>query len=174
MKKLGIEFKWAVIFVLVSLAWMVLEKFVGLHGPHIDKHAIYTNLFAIPAIAVYIFALLEKRRNFYEGMMTYKQGFVTGVIITMMVTVLAPLTQYITSAVISPEYFPNVINYTVREGTMTLPEAERYFTMGNYIIQSLIGTLVMGLITTAAVAFFTKRSASQIRSEFAAGAGTAK
>jgi hypothetical protein len=113
MKKIKIEIKWAIIFVVMTLIWMVLEKLVGLHDEHIDKHPIYTNFIAIPAIAIYVFALLDKRKNFYKGAMTYKQGFITGLIITAIVTVLSPLTQYITSTIITPEYFPNMINYSV-------------------------------------------------------------
>ena len=88
MSKYKIEIKWAVIFVFVILLWMVFEKLVGLHTTHIDKHAIYTNFFAIPAIIIYVFALLDKRKNYFNGIITWKQGFITGLIITLIVTVL--------------------------------------------------------------------------------------
>ena len=57
MAKFKIEIKWGVIFVIMSLGWMLLERLAGLHGEHIDKHALYTNFIAIPAIAVYIFGI---------------------------------------------------------------------------------------------------------------------
>lgn len=76
MKKYSTELKWATIFVVVTLVWMVLEKAVGLHGEHIDKHAIYTNLFAIPAIAVYVFALREKRDKDFGGTMTFSHRMI--------------------------------------------------------------------------------------------------
>ncbi len=85
------EIKWALIFVATMLAWMLLERVVGLHDTHIDNHAIYTNFFAIPAIAVYVFALLDKRKSDYNGVMNYKQGFLSGLIITLIVTVLTPI-----------------------------------------------------------------------------------
>lgn len=156
MKNIKIEIKWALIFTIMSLVWMLLEKLTGLHDKHIDKHAIYTNLIAIPAIAIYVFALQDKRRNFYNGEMSYKQGFVSGLILTLIVTLLSPLSQYITSTIISPEYFPNVIRYVSIKGEMSKIEAENYFNLKNYIIQGLIGAPVMGLITTAIVAIFTR------------------
>lgn len=156
MKNIKIEIKWALIFTIMSLVWMLLEKLAGLHDKHIDKHAIYTNLIAIPAIAIYVFALQDKRRNFYNGEMSYKQGFVSGLILTLIVTLLSPLSQYITSTIISPEYFPNVIRYVSIKGEMSKIEAENYFNLKNYIIQGLIGAPVMGLITTAIVAIFTR------------------
>lgn len=156
MKNIKIEIKWALIFTIMSLVWMLLEKLAGLHDKHIDKHAVYTNLVAIPAIAIYVFALQDKRKNFYNGEMSYKQGFVSGLLITLIVTLLSPLSQYITSTFISPEYFPNMIRYVAIKGEMSKMEAENYFNLKNYIIQGLIGAPVMGLITTAIVAIFTR------------------
>lgn len=156
MKKITIEFKWAIIFVVMMLLWMVLEKMAGLHDDNIDKHHIFTNFVAVPAIAIYVFALLDKRKNFYNGLMSYKQGFISGLIITLIVTVLSPLTQYITSAFITPDYFKNIIEYSVKENKLTREEAESYFNMSSYMIQTIIFTPVMGIITTAIVAIFTR------------------
>jgi len=141
---------------------MLTERLTGLHSTHIDQHPIYTNFIAIPAIAVYVFALLDKRKNFYDGTMTYMQGFISGLMITAFVTLISPITQYITSTIITPEYFPNVIKYAVSQGKMTQEAAESYYNMKSYIIQALIGTPVMGLITTAIVAIFTRRNQSAI------------
>jgi hypothetical protein len=156
MKKYSIEIKWAIIFVVMSLLWMVIEKMAGLHSTQISKHAIFTNFVALPAILIYVLALLDKRKNFYHGRMSFKQGFISGLVITLIVTLLSPLTQYITSTFITPEYFPNVINYSVSSGKMTQEEAETFFNLRSYIIQGLIGAAVMGLITSAIVALFTK------------------
>ncbi|WP_044171604.1 DUF4199 domain-containing protein [Flectobacillus major] len=156
MNTIATELKWGVIFVLMSLFWMVLEKVIGLHGPYIDKHPIVTNFIAIPAIAIYVFALLDKKNDDYAGKMTYRQGFVSGAIITLVVAVLSPASQWITSKVISPEYFPNVITYVVSHGQMSQTDAEAYFNLKNYMIQSVVGAIIMGLLTTAIVAFFTK------------------
>lgn len=98
-----IEIKWALIFVAMMLLWMVMERLAGFHDTHIDKHAIVTNLIAIPAIAIYVLALLDKRKNFYGGYMSYKQGFISGLIITLIVTLFTPLIQFVTSTIISPD-----------------------------------------------------------------------
>lgn len=157
MNKIKLELKWSMIFIAVMLLWMLIEKLTGLHSEHIDKHPIYTNFVAIPAIIVYVLALLDKRKKYYNGVMTYKQGVVSGLIITLILTVLSPLTQYIISTIISPDYFSNVIEYSVKNDLMTQENAENYFNLKSYIKQTLIGTLIMGLITTIIVAFFTKK-----------------
>ena len=160
MNKFRIEIKWALIFIVMMLLWMVLERLTGLHDVHIDKHPIYTNFVAILAILVYVLALLDKRKNFYNGVMSYKQGFMAGLIITLIVTAFSPLTQYITSTIISPEYFTNVINYSVNEGLMSQTEAEAYFNLKSYLMQVIIFTPIMGIVTTAIVAIFTKSKAN--------------
>lgn len=154
--KYKIEIKWGVIFFIMTLVWMFLEKTAGLHDQHIDKHPVYTNLVAIPAIAIYVFALLEKKRSWYAGSMNYMQGFISGLIITLVVTILSPLAQLITSHLITPDYFTNAIEYAVETDKMGRTEAEQYFNTTNYIVQGLVGTPVMGIITSAVVALFTR------------------
>ncbi|MCC5942319.1 MAG: DUF4199 domain-containing protein [Balneolaceae bacterium] len=160
MKSYKTELKWALLFTGMMLSWMVMERLVGVHDIHIDKHVIVTNLIAIPAIAIYVFALLDKRKRDYNGYMSYKQGVVSGFVITLIVTVFSPLTQIITSTIISPDYFTNMIEYSVESEKMTRNEAENFFNLQSYLKQVVIGTPIMGFITTIIVAFFTKKTKS--------------
>lgn len=155
MKSYITEIKWGLIFSFMGLVWMVLERAIGLHDELIAHHATYTNLIAIPAIAIYVFALLEKRRVYYNGKMNYWQGFKTGLLITLLVTLLTPLTQWITLKIITPQYFENVIAYAVEAGKMTQQEALDYFNFKSYMIQSVLGAPIMGIITAGIVAAFT-------------------
>ena len=159
MKHYGVEIKWGVIFSVVALLWMMMEKSLGWHDEHIDKHAIYTNLFAIPAILLYVFALIDKRNNYYGGRMTYMQGLVSGIIVSVVVAVLSPLVQYITLQYVTPDFFTNIRDYAVKIGRMTEEQAAAYFRLKSYLIQSVIGALAMGIVTSAIVAFFVKKEA---------------
>ncbi len=156
MKNIRIEIKWGVLFILAGLIWMIFEKAMGWHDVHIDQHATYTMFFAPIAIALYVFALLDKKKNFYGGRMSFKQGFVAGLIVTMVVVILTPLSQYITSTFITPDYFNNVIEYAVSSGQMDQQAAEEYFNLKSYIVQSTVFAAVMGLVTSAVVAFFVR------------------
>ncbi|NQT61467.1 MAG: DUF4199 domain-containing protein [Candidatus Marinimicrobia bacterium] len=156
MQKFKTEIKWGLIFMGVTLVWMLLERLTGLHSTDIDKHATYTNFFAPIAIAVYVFALRDKRATDLDGKMTYKEGFLSGVVISLIVGVLSPFGQLITAYVISPHYFENAIAYGVANNLTSQADAEAYFNLKNYIIQSTIFAPVMGVITSAVVAFFLK------------------
>ena len=157
MKKIGIEIKWGVLFVVIQLLWMFGEKVAGLHDENIEKHSLVSYFFSVVAIIIYVVALLDKRKNSYNGKMSWKQGFFAGLIITAVVTLLTPLSQYLTCAVISPEYFDNMIAYTVKTEAMTQKAAEANFNMKSYIIQSSIFAPVVGIVTSAIVAIFTRK-----------------
>ncbi len=157
MKTIGIEIKWAIYFIVMMLSWMFMEKLSGLHDEHLDQHAIYTNFIMIPAILVYFFALKDKREKFYGGKISYKQAFKSGAIITAIITIFSPLTQYITSTIITPDYFENIISYSVENEMTTLEEAKAYFNLKSYIIQSTIFAPFMGILTTAVVSIFIKK-----------------
>ena len=158
MAKIRIELKWALIFTVMMLFWMFLERLFGLHDKYIHLHPIVSNFVAIPAITIYVLALLNKRKKFYYGKMTYGQGFMTGFLITLFITVLKPLVQYITSMYITPQYFANVIRYCVDHGMMNRHEAEMYFNLKSYMIQATIGAFIMGTVTSAIVAIFTRKN----------------
>lgn len=157
MKTIKLEIKWAIIFSVMALFWMLLEKLSGLHSTYIDYHLYLTNLFAIPAIWIYALALKDKKRNYYGGQITYMQGLISGIILSVIIALISPLTQWVTSYVITPEYFPNVIKRSVElEYFKTTAEAEANFNYRNYAIQGAVGALIMGIITTLIVMLFLR------------------
>ncbi len=156
MKKIAIELKWGLIFFAAVLLWTVFEKSIGLHDERIDKHYFLTNFFAVPAIIIYVLALLDKRK-WLGGKMSWSQGFLSGLIIAVIVSLLSPIGQVLTHEYLSPDYFSNIIEYSVSEGK-DREEMEVFFNLSTYIKQSMIGAVIMGAITSAVVAFFTKKN----------------
>jgi hypothetical protein len=156
MERYRFALKWGVIFTAMGLLWMLLERLLGLHDERIEMHAWATKLILFPAVLVYVLALREKKRIAYGGTMTYKQGFLAGVGITAVVTLLTPLSQLITSLVITPDYFSNMIAYSVNHGMLTQTEAEEYFSLSNYLLQSTVFAPIAGVVTSAIVAVFVR------------------
>lgn len=157
MPTIKIEIKWAILFSLMGLAWMFLEKLSGLHSTYIDYHLYLTNLFAIPAIWVMVLALKEKKKVYYNGNISYKQGLISGIILSVIIALFSPITQWITTYIITPEYFPNVIKRSVEIGYYkTTSEAEANFNYSNYAVQGAIAAFIMGLITTSVAMIFIR------------------
>lgn len=157
MSKYRIEIKWAIIFSVAMILWMLGEKLLGLHDERIADHAFYSGFFGIVAIGIYLLALYDKRKNFHNGFMTWKEGFKAGAILTLGIVILSPFVQLIISQLITPEYFSNITEYSVTSGEMTREEAESYFSLRNYLIQSMVWAAITGIITAAIVALILRR-----------------
>ena len=156
MNNYKLEIRWGFIFSVAMLLWVLLERLVGLHSTHIEQHMIWTNLFAVVAILIYVLAMREKRAKELNGLMTWKQGFMCGVGITIVVAILSPLTQWLAHSFVSPQFFANMVEYAVSSGNMTEAQALNYFSLQSYMIQAVIGAVVMGVITSAVVALFVR------------------
>ncbi|PZD79523.1 DUF4199 domain-containing protein [Mesonia sp. K7] len=155
MKNFRTEVKWAVIFTLFTLLWMWMEKSVGLHDELISQHAMYTMLIIIPYVILFYFALREKKYKDYNGNITWQQAFLSGSVVAIIIAILAPLAQYITSTYITPNYFANATAYAIESG-MSKESAQMYFNLKSYIIQAVFSSLAMGITTSAIVALFVR------------------
>lgn len=161
LRRYSLEICWALIFILAMFAWMLFERLVGLHSVHINVHPLYTNFFAIIAILIYVFALRQKRDRFYGGQISWRQGFNSGLMITLIISLLTPLTQWVVHTLISPHFFVNAATHAVETGVMDANEAGAYFNLTAYIIQAFFGALIMGIVTSAIVAFFVQSKTSK-------------
>ncbi|HKK89438.1 MAG TPA: DUF4199 domain-containing protein [Saprospiraceae bacterium] len=158
MNNLRTEVKWALIWGASLLIWMALERAFGLHGQYIEYHYSVTSIFLVVVVGIYVLELFEKRRIAFEGRMTYKQGVFSALILTLIITILSPLLQVIISEVITPNYFNNVINHVVEEGMMTEEEARKQFNLGNYLLQSAVGSALFGVVLSLILPAFLKKS----------------
>lgn len=149
------ELKWGGIFAAAMVVWMLFEKLMGWHDVRIDQHATMTNIFAIPAITVYVLALLDIKKKEFSHQMNWTQGFISGVKISAVVAILSPVLQIVFSKLISPDYFSNAIEYGVTQ-KYDRKAMEEYFNLTSYIVQSTIGSFLMGVVTSAIVALFVK------------------
>ena len=157
-KNIKIEFKWAIIYTVLTLAWTLLEKTLGWHDEKIADHWWLTLFFLPFAVAMYVLAIREKRRRIFNFKMSWKQGFICGVILAVCIALLSPIAQYITHNYITPEFFETVKNYSVTNKLMTIEAANDYFNFNSYLMQSFFGTLISGIVISAIAAFFLKRN----------------
>ena len=157
MRKYRIEIRWAFIFSISMILWVLGERYFGLHDQRIAEHSFYSSFFAIIAVGIYLLALYDKRKNVHHGFMLWKDGFKSGIILTAGIVVLSPLVQLLITEVVTPEYFRNISQYAVTSGEMTQEEAASYFSPGRYILQSMLWAAVFGIITAAFTALMLRR-----------------
>lgn len=155
MQKFSIEIRWALILTILSILWSLLEKQMGLHDKQIAKHMLYNIIFTLVAFPVYLLALRDKRFNYFNNIMTWAKGFVSGAIISVIVAILSPGVTLLTYTIISPHYFKTAIAQAVGKGA-TLTNAEMYFNMESYLLQNAFTALSMGLVISSVAALFAR------------------
>jgi len=154
MKNFTLEFKWASISTLIAVVWMYFEKTLGYHDTKIGAQLLFTNLFLLLQIPIYVFAMREKKRIIFNNNISWRQSFFSGLILTLLIVMFYPLVQGITYTQLSPEFFHNMINYVVSKNAMDLEAAKLYFTFNNYLSQAAFNNLSVGVVISAAVSYF--------------------
>lgn len=148
-----IEIKWAILYTIASLLWMVFESKMGWHDSKIGLQPLY-NLLFVPISAFIIgLALFDKKRNFFKNSMNWKQGFTSGIILAVLITVLHPSVLYITHTYISPDFFQNAIKAVVSE-TYTLEQAKAQYNLNTAISNSVFEKLSFGVVIAAIISYF--------------------
>lgn len=155
MNKFKIEFKWAIYYTFLGIMWFQLEKYLGFHDTNIAHHPIFTNLVFILIFGIYILFLLDKKKNFFNGIMTWQQGLLSGVILAIFAMILTPFALYFSLKYVNPDFFTNMINYSVSKG-MKLENAKAMFDLTAYMIFATFGTLSFGIIFAALAALLVK------------------
>lgn len=156
MSKFRIEFRWSMVFFLANLLWLFFEKWMGWHSELVGKHTFYHFLFGIIAILIFTMALINKRDVYFKGEMNWKQGFVSGSILSFFIAGLTPLIQYIMHTYISPDFFSNIIAYSIDNGVN--PDlAKSSYTLYSFTLMETFSNLSYGIVTAAGVSWFVKK-----------------
>lgn len=153
MKKFAIEIKWGIRYAFIWILWLFIEKSSGYYDVKIKDYALYSMLFTFVLIFVYYVAIKEKKNDFFKGEMSWKQGCTTGIFLTIVMAILTPFCQIIFHKAIAPEFFPNMIEFSISKGNSRVT-AENYFNLSSYILQSIFSTLSFGVVISAVVALF--------------------
>lgn len=127
------------------------------HCVNIEQHATMSMIFALFAVAIYVFALLDKRYSALDGQITWSRGFVSGISITLLVVVPCPFTQLITHYITTPDFFAKIADHAVESGYMKREDAESYFSLRNDLIHSAFGEPGLGVVRSSLVAIFTRQ-----------------
>lgn len=160
MKDIKIEIRWALLFTLISMIWMFVEvNFLNWHDKYISSQ--FGNHFLILIIlfaVVYYFALREKRNQYYKRKITWKQAFLSGCVISVIVALLSPLAEYFNYHYLSPQYFDHMIAYQTEKAShpMTLEAAKDFFNMKSFLIQGIFTSFSFGFLVSLLLALVVR------------------
>ena len=156
MKKFAIEIKWAIISIIIFLAWMTLEKELGFHSEKIKWQPLFNLLYIFPTFFLYFLAIREKKKKYYNNNINWKQGLISAIVISFIIVLFSPITQFITHEFISPDFLENTINQIVLSKKLTLEEAKEYTTLTSSIWKNISDGLSFGVVIGAIVAYILK------------------
>jgi hypothetical protein len=165
MTRYKVELKWTCIFAAVCIAWALIGKVLGFDGQQIRHAQIFNTFIMVPTLVIYLLSALDKRDRCYNGQITFKQAVISGIILSVGITVSGIFTTVISTQLISPELFANNIQYHTAQKLMTHSEAVAQFNLQTFIVTGIIAALLMGIVLaviTAAV-IRKKTKSSQLR-----------
>lgn len=156
MKKFSIEFKWAAIATLAALIWMFIGKVAGLHTEKVRFEVLHEMLFSFLLFIFYWLGIRQKKKEYYNGIITWQQAFLTGLVMCVMISLFYPIVQFLTFNQISPDFLETLQQVLIKDGKMSLEEAQKNASLDLFIRNGVMNNLSFGIIFTTAIAYFFK------------------
>lgn len=155
-RKFNIELKFGGVIGLLTILWLLGEYSTGLHHKYHDLFLLITNfVFIIPIVGIYL-GISSKRKNYYDQQLTFGQGVLTGIIISIIYALIAGIGQYLYHTVINPAHFDLMIEKS-REHGVSAEEAAQYFNTNNYTMNVVISYFAVGLLASLIHSAILKR-----------------
>jgi len=137
---------------------MYTEKYLGLHDEHIEYHSIVGLVIIVPlALSIYL-CLKEKKRDYYNGEMTWQKAFLSGALLSLVIAGLSIGTTYVMTQYVSPDFFSVAIEKSVAKGT-NREMMEQFFNLNSYISQGIMFYLAFGVMISALMALIIRSKA---------------
>uniref|UniRef100_UPI00404980E0 DUF4199 domain-containing protein n=2 Tax=Flavobacterium sp. TaxID=239 RepID=UPI00404980E0 len=156
MKQFSIEFRWAFTYLLAQTLWIMLEKTLGFHQEKIQYQPVFSMLFIFVLILIYTLAIREKKAKVYQGNMTWREGFVSGLMLTLIMALFTTMTEYTKHNVISPYFLDNMKALILKEGKMSVENANEFFSFSNTLSQSIFYVISVGVVITSIVSLIVR------------------
>jgi len=160
MEKFKIEIKWASIFTAINLVWIYIEKYLGLHDEYIDYHSIVSLVMILPLVFVIFMSLNQKKKEYYNGKITWQKAFISGALLSLLIAGLSPGPIYVMAEYVSPDFFENAISKMSELGSNT-KITEGFFNLNTYISQAIMFYLAFGIMISAILGLIIKKKEEQ-------------
>lgn len=151
MNKYAIEIKWSIIFAVVYLFWLYVEKFLGFHSLKAVQEPIFNLLFTPISVLLIFLCIKEKKKVVHQNTMGWKEGFASGIILSLLLSVTTTLVVYVFFTTISPNFFELAIEQTKKTETAKLS-----FNLPSFIKNNIFDKLSFGVVIAAFVSFALK------------------
>ena len=154
--------KWGFLTAFFTFLWLTLEFAVGIQSDYIAFHPVITLLaLIIPLLCLYYGLREEKLKDPVH--FTFSRGLLVGMLISVVAAVFSVLGQWIFHNWVNPDFFDSMIHFreskALAQGVDVLVarrEAEAYYSLESYLLQTIGGVLIGGAVISAILAFFMR------------------
>ena len=160
---LKIIIRYSLLISLLMLLWLSLEYMVGLHDTYAAYHP-YVTLFAFIIPAYGIHKAIKDIQEDEPQDIPLRRAFMIGFVVTFFSALLSIPVQLIFHQLINPDFFQNMINFAVNRASelnqdpeKAKMQAEMYFNLPSYLLQSVIGAFISGSIISGILAWLKSR-----------------
>lgn len=151
MEKFKIEIKWSIILALVYFGWLLLERFLGYHNEKVLQELIFNLAFTPIAFYIYYLAIKNKKKQVFNDSINWKEGFVSGIILSVLVAVTSTFVLFLFFNFISPDFFEKAIELSKNKTTATLS-----YNLPIFVKNNIFDKLSFGIVFSAIISFFVK------------------
>lgn len=151
MKKISLELKWALILGIVHLFFILIDRLFGIYEFESISKIVFSGIpFTISSIYSFTFALFNIKSRRLLSEMTYKDGFKSGTIITLLFLLLLPIIHSL-AYLANPNYFSDAIQYAIINNKLTLEQAQFQYSFTFYLITNIITSTFSGLLMSSLI-----------------------
>ncbi|KZE83775.1 DUF4199 domain-containing protein [Myroides marinus] len=155
MRNFSIEFKWASLATLAALVWMFIVKSLGFHELEKIRYEVGLQLlFNLGLVVFYWLGIRQKKKEFYNGVISWQRAFLSGLIICIMITFFFPLIQYITFNQVTPNFMDILQEAMATQTKMSLEDAQNYATFDIFLRNGITNNLSFGVVIVAIISYF--------------------
>ncbi|MDF1656053.1 MAG: DUF4199 domain-containing protein [Verrucomicrobiales bacterium] len=161
----SLELRWGLIIGSVNMGWLFLSYYLGMHDQGLGMIQVMTLVSVLLSVVGYLLGLRDITFRFPDTQ--YKEGLRSGAIIAGIVAVFAALSQVIYFKLINPGWTEQMVELTRNfylESGLPETEAEQFaegakqtFGLTSYMIQSALGAIIIGMISTAIILMFLRK-----------------
>ena len=154
--------KWGFLTAFFTFLWLTLEFAVGIQSDYIAFHPVITLVaLIIPLLCLYYGLREEKLKA--PAHFSFSRALLVGMLISVVAAVFSILGQWVFHTWVNPAFFDSMINFreskALAQGIDVLVarrEAEAYYSLESYLMQTVGGVLLGGAVISAILAFFMR------------------
>jgi hypothetical protein len=146
----------AVSYFFIFILWKAGEKLLGFHDGKINLYPFVSDLIIIPLILLYTSGF-KKYRIGVGGKITFINGVGFGIMATLFIVALTPISIWIFDQFINPNFYVTMIDYQVKNHLSTLEIAKQSFNHDNFKQSCVIGNLVTGALLSVILAIISSK-----------------